>query len=110
MSKSYLSGAAKRQAREERAKKAAKMPKISAFLKPAESAPAPMTTSGLVTESNSALISAEVAVEMDIDTEQSSASETSVAGTLPMDSGNENESISITSTVTQGDILDSLKL
>jgi hypothetical protein len=41
MSKSYLSGAAKRQTREERAKKAAKMPKISAFLKLADSTPAP---------------------------------------------------------------------
>lgn len=104
MSKSYLSGAAKRQAREERAKKAAKMPKISAFLKPADTSPAPMTTLDVVSESNLALISAEVVVDMDIDTKQSSTSETTVAVTLPMYSGNENESISITSTVIQGDI------
>ena len=42
MPKSYLSGAAKRSAREERAKQIAKMPKMSAFLKPAGSAPPPM--------------------------------------------------------------------
>ena len=44
MPKSYLNGAANRSAREERAKQIAKMPKMSAFLKPADSAPLPMTT------------------------------------------------------------------
>ena len=39
MSKFYLSGAAKRKARQERETKAAKMPKISKFLKSADSAP-----------------------------------------------------------------------
>ena len=39
MSKFYLSEAAKREARQERETKAAKMPKISKFLKPADSAP-----------------------------------------------------------------------
>ena len=40
MPKSYLSGAAKRNAREERAKQMAKMMKMSAFLKRADSAAA----------------------------------------------------------------------
>ena len=42
MPKSYLSGAAKRSAPEERAKQIAEIPKMSAFLKPADSAPPPM--------------------------------------------------------------------
>ena len=44
MPKSYLSGASKRTAREERAKQIAKIPNMSAFLKPADSVPPPMTT------------------------------------------------------------------
>ena len=52
MSKSYLSGAAKRQAREERAQKAAKLPKIYAFLKPVDNKLVPMTTSDMVSESS----------------------------------------------------------
>jgi len=42
MPKSYSNGAVKRSAREERAKQIAKMSKMSAFLKPADSAPPPM--------------------------------------------------------------------
>ena len=68
------------------------MLKISAFLTPAGSAP--MTTSGILTESKSVLIIGN----------QDSTSETTVTVTLPMDSGNENEGISITSTIIQGDI------
>jgi len=52
MPKSYLSGAI----REERAKQITKMPKMSAFLKPANSAPLPRTTE---LESNMAFISKE---------------------------------------------------
>ena len=44
MSKSYLSGAARRSAREEPAEQNAKIPKISSFVKPTDSAPPPMTT------------------------------------------------------------------
>jgi hypothetical protein len=111
MPKSYLSGAAKRQAREERVKKATKLQKISAFMMPAESEVAPMTASDMGSESNSGLISAEVVVDMDIDTEISTprTSEAAVAVTLPMDSGNANEDISISSTVIQGDIEDHME-
>ena len=101
MFKSYLSCPAKRQARQERVTKVAKMPKISAFLKPACSDP--MTTSGILAESKSVLISATAAVAIDIGN-QDSTSETTVIITLPMDSGNENKGISITSTIIQGDI------
>ena len=42
MPKSYVSGAAKRSTREEHAEQIAKMPEMSAFLKPADSALSPM--------------------------------------------------------------------
>ena len=56
---------------------------------PAESELAPMTTSDMGAESNSGLISAEMVVDMDIDTEPSRprTSEATVAVTSPMDSG-----------------------
>lgn len=63
MSKLYLSVAAKRKARQERETKAAKMPKICNFLKPADSAP--KNTLHLVIESKSGMIIAAM-VEMDI--------------------------------------------
>ena len=72
MSKSYLSGAAMRSAREERGKKVAKLPRMSAFLKPADSAPSPMITES---ESNPAFISAVVSVAMEMGTGQNRASE-----------------------------------
>ena len=66
---------------------AAKMPKMSAFLKPADSTLVPMTTSDMVTESNSALISPEVAVDKDVGTEQNSTSEeNTITVKLPIDS------------------------
>ena len=99
MSKFYLSGAAKRKARQERETKAAKMPKISKFLKPADSAPE--NKLDLVVESKSGMINA-ATVEMDI-SNQNSTLETTVAVTVPLNLGNETEDISNTSTISEGD-------
>jgi len=101
MSKSYSSGAAKRKARQERAEKDAKMPKISAFLKHVDKAPDSETTLGIVTEvteSTSALTSAVATVAMDM-CNQTSTSETMVTVTVPVETGNDNE---VTSSITQG--------
>jgi len=66
---------AKRSAREERAKQFANMLKMSPFLKPADSAPLPMTTE---LELNPAFISAEAAVAMEIGTDQNRAQKTTM--------------------------------
>ena len=99
MSKFYLSGAAKRKACQERETKAAKMLKISKFLKPADSALE--NTLDLVIESKSCMINA-ATVEMNI-SNQNSTLETTVAVTVPLDLGNETEDISNTSTISEGD-------
>ena len=61
-------------AREERAKQIAKMPKMSTFLKPADSTP-PMSTES---ESNPVFISADAAVAMEICAAQNRALETTM--------------------------------
>ena len=57
---------------------AAKLPKIYAFLKPVDNKSVPMTTSDMVSESNSALINSDMAVAIDVATEQNNTLESTV--------------------------------
>jgi hypothetical protein len=92
-------------ARQERATNAAKIPKISTFLKPADSAQGSTVDIVTVTESMSDRTSS-AAAAVTLDTSKHAGyhfREYSNTVQTRMDSGNENEDISLTSTITEGD-------
>ena len=97
MSKSYLSGAAKRKARQERATNTAKLPKIDAFLKPENNAQEFTVDDVTVTEEMSDRTAAEVTLDQDTGTgKQDLTSENTETLTVQtqMEFGNTNEDIS----------------